>query len=291
MTTSKRLREVLKTAERIPLTPDSRFIIMSDCHRGDGSWSDNFLKNQNLFFAALNYYYELDYTYIELGDGDELWENRNLETVKSAHSNAFWLMSQFYREGRLHLLYGNHDIVKKNIRYTNKACSQYYCEVQKKDVPLFPGLEVKEGLVLEDSQGRKILLAHGHQGDLLNDTLWVLTRFLVRYFWKPLELAGFLDPTSAAKNYKKKGKVERRLIHFVEKEQQMLICGHTHRPHFPAKGEAPYYNDGSCVHPRCITAIEVIDSTICLVKWCIFTDEERKLFVNREVLAGPAPLW
>lgn len=292
MSTAKRLSQVLKQSPVIPIKPDSKFVIMSDCHRGDGSWSDNFLKNQNLFFAALNYYYELGYTYIELGDGDELWENRNLNQIISIHSDAYWLMSRFYEDRRLYLLYGNHDQIKKEPRYVDRFYRSYYCDGANCHVPLFPGISIGEGLILKDAAaGQQILLTHGHQGDLLNDTLWKMTRSLVRYCWKPLELLGFLDPTSAAKNYRKKKKVERRLIEWAKKENQMLICGHTHRPHFPGKNEPPYFNDGSCVHPRCITAIEIAGGSICLVKWTILTDEDRRLFVGREILAGPAPLW
>ncbi len=35
---------------------------------------------------------------------------------------------------------------------------------------------------------------------------------------------------------------------------------------FPEVGEISYFNDGSCVHPRCITAIEIENGTIKLVR-------------------------
>jgi len=76
MSTSKRLTEVFKSAEEILFDDSSKFIFFSDCHRGDNSWSDDFADNQNLFFHALNYYYNKGFTYIEIGDGDELWENK-----------------------------------------------------------------------------------------------------------------------------------------------------------------------------------------------------------------------
>ncbi len=63
---------------QVPFYSSSRFVLISDCHRGCGNHNDNFLKNQNLYFAALNYYYEKEFSYVELGDGDELWENRSL---------------------------------------------------------------------------------------------------------------------------------------------------------------------------------------------------------------------
>lgn len=291
MSASKRLSKVLATSKVIPFDESSRIVIMSDCHRGNGSWGDNFSNNQNLYFAALYYYYENGYTYIELGDGDELWENRKIEDIINAHSDAFWLMSLFYREGRFHMLYGNHDIVKKDPRFAVTKCNSFYCDSSHSHQALFPGIEITEGLVLQyRNTNNQILLAHGHQGDFLNDTIWKVARFLVRYLWRPLELVGIKDPTSAAKNNQKKNSVEKNLIDWVKNENQILIAGHTHRPVFPQVGEPLYFNDGSCVHPRCVTAIEIRNGTISLVKWATMTRPDRTLYVGREVLEPPVRL-
>ena len=59
---------------------------------------------------------------------------------------------------------------------------------------------------------------------------------------------------------------------------------------FPEVGEAPYFNDGSCVHPRCITAIEIIQDSIVLVKWSVKTKNDGTLFIGKDVLAGPRNL-
>lgn len=261
---------------------------MSDCHRGVGNHGDNFLQNQNLFFAALKYYYERGFTYIELGDGDELWENRSLKRIIEIHSDAFWLISQFYQRGRFFMLYGNHDYKKKNNNYLKQHCELYYCDSCDQYCELLKGMEAKEGIVLEDCcSGHEIFLVHGHQGDLMNDKLWHITKFLVRYIWRPLELLGAADPTSAARNYHKRKKTEFRLSNWAKKEQVMLIAGHTHRSVLPRPGEGLYLNDGSCVHPRCITAMEIENGRITLVKWSIMVCHGRQLSVEREVLEGP----
>ena len=105
-----------------------------------------------------------------------------------------------------------------------------------------------------------------------------------------MERLGFRDPTSAAKNYKKKKKVEKRLSEWAKSKGVLLIAGHTHRPVFPSAGEGMYFNDGSCVHPRCITAIEIENGKITLVKWCVMTKADKSLYVGREVLEGPVEL-
>lgn len=287
-----RLSDSFEGAVRLPLGEQSKYVLISDCHRGTGTSNDNFLKNQNLYFAALLHYYQEGYTYIELGDGDELWENRKMEQIIETHSNVFWLLSLFREKERLYMLYGNHDMVKKSTRYAAKTCSTYQCSSE----PLLPGMVFYPGVILEiDPAFRSagappdLFLTHGHQSDALNSTLWRFSRFLVRYVWKPLERFGVLDPTSAAKNYTRKHKAEQRLHHWAEQENHILVTGHTHRPAL-TEGDIYYYNSGSCVHPRCITCLEIEALHICLVKWTLATRCDMTLYVSREVLSGPFPL-
>jgi len=291
----KRLRETLRNAKRLKIGSDSKIILMSDCHRGQGNNADDFMKNQSLFFGALEYYYRNGFVYIELGDGDELWENRRLSPIIEVHSDAFWLMSELYREGRFHMLYGNHDIVKRRRSFADKNCGNYYCSEwrggkpeQRGNAPLFPGITIEEGILLEHRDlSREILLVHGHQGSLLNDTLWPVARFLVRYVWKPLETVGFISPTGAGRSHREKETIEIGMDNFAKKEKILLIAGHTHRPVFPAPGEGMYFNDGSCVHPRCITGIEIENNALTLIKWSVRVAASENLYVGRTVLAGP----
>lgn len=169
MNISKRLSKVFNNSKSISFNDSSKLVLMSDCHRGDGSWSDNFLKNQNIYFAALNYYYKESYTYIELGDGDELWENSKMSEIIKTHSNAFWLLSKFFKENRLYFIYGNHDMVKKDEKYVKDNLYKCFKERDREYTCLFEGIEIHEGLVLNyEVTGDKILLIHGHQGDIIN---------------------------------------------------------------------------------------------------------------------------
>lgn len=156
---------------------------------------------------------------------------------------------------------------------------------------MFENINVYEGLILRhEITGQKILLIHGHQASFLDYKLWKLRRFLVRYLWRDIELFGFNDPTSTAKNYKKKESIEKSITEWVKREKHMLIAGHTHRPMFPEVGEPPYFNDGSCVHPSSITGIEIADGFITLVKWKVKTREDGTMFIGREILGGPRKL-
>lgn len=291
MSSHDRVSRVFREAEKIPFDDSSRFILMCDCHRGNGGWNDDFSRNRNLFIAALNYYYRNDFTYIEIGDGDDLWENKHLSEIINVHRDVFALLRDFYLENRLFFLFGNHDMAKKNINYVRDNLFQYFDEREKKVVPLFNNIEVHEGLILKHSvTGDKIFLTHGHQVDFLNYTIWKVARFLVRYLWRPLNFFGINDPTSTAKNYKKKEQTEKKLSQWVKRERQMLISGHTHRPMFPEIGEAPYFNGGSSVHPQDITGIEIQAGDITLIKWNTETDLNGQLFIKRDVITGPVVL-
>jgi predicted phosphodiesterase len=257
-----------KNAKRIPLNKDSKFIFFSDCHRGDNSYADDFANNSNIYYHALRNYYEKDFTYIELGDGIELWENLFFNEVFEAHKNDFLLMRKFHLKNRLHMIWGNHDMTLKSEKKSTKLLDSYFDKITGTDKDLLKGLIFNEGIVLEpEGFNKNILLIHGHQADFYNYVWWKWSRFLVRVLWKPLQVVGIKDPTSPAKNFKELIKVERRLKKWIlANNNQMVIAGHTHRPRFPEPNELPYFNDGSCVHPRSITGIEIVDLKISLIK-------------------------
>ncbi|HEY9061145.1 MAG TPA: metallophosphoesterase [Pseudobacteroides sp.] len=287
----ERISKVFESAVEIPFDDFSRIAIISDCHRGDGSWGDNFLANKNIYFAALNFYYNSSYTYIELGDGDELWENSKFSDIINIHIDVFNKLAQFYKKGRLHFLYGNHDMIKKSQSFVKKNLYYYINELDGRFISLFKNINIHEGLILKHSiTNDRIFLTHGHQADFFNDRLWRLSGFLVRHLWKQLELFGFRDPTSAAKNYDKQKSVGKRLIEWARINKNILITGHTHRSTFPEVGEPPYFNTGSCVHPHGITVIEITNGTITLVKWQVKARSDGTLYIGRNTMAGPRKL-
>lgn len=293
-----RLDRAFSNAPVLPLSEQTSYVLFSDCHRGTGNSNDNFLKNRTLYYAALTYYEQEDYTYIELGDGDELWENRRYSQIIDIHREIFLMFKKLHEENRLYLLYGNHDHCKKNSRYCKKHCSTYHpsyiccnkCPTSEKPaapghcLPLLPGLQFFPALILKNAQtGTELYLTHGHQADFLNSTLAPLSSFLVRWIWKPLEHLGVQDPTSAARNYTRKRTTEKRLTQWARQNHKILIAGHTHRP-MTGSPVSPYFNTGSCVHPESITCIEISGNALSLVRWRLDTKKNRTLYVKREVL-------
>lgn len=249
-----RLNRAFENAPLLPITAHTKYAFFSDCHRGIGDNNDNFLKNSNSYIAALQHYYQYGFNYIEVGDGDELWENRRLSQISEIHDSIFSLLCRYNCEKRLYMLYGNHDIVKKHSGFN--TCDAKLCDIK-----------IYEGLILKSTRPTiNLYITHGHQADFLNSVLWRLARFLVRYLWTPLEYLGLQDPTSAAKNNKRKNTVETRLTAYARSTNCLLLAGHTHRPTL-GNTSSPYCNCGSCVHPSSITCIELCGYRMNLAKW------------------------
>jgi predicted phosphodiesterase len=102
---------------------------------------------------------------------------------------------------------------------------------------------------------------------------------------------GIADPTSPARNYKELIKVERRIKTWITHNNNLVtVVGHTHRPRFPEPGDIAFFNDGSCVHPRSITGIEIENGEIALIKWQIDTKDDGTLQIVKSVLEGPRKL-
>lgn len=285
MKTEKRLTQAYKNAKQVKIDDTSKYIFFSDLHRGDDSISDEFARNQTLIVSALQYYYNNGYTYVEVGDGDELWEHPNFKHIRTAHTDVFTVLKEFYKDKRFIMLYGNHNIYLKSRHFVMKNYYFYYDEFAEKVKELFVGLKPMEALrLLYTPSNQEILIVHGHQGDFFNDQCWFLSMIALRYFWKFMHLVGFRNPASPAKNQSKRHKIEKNYTKWIAKHKVMMICGHTHRLKFPRKDQLPYYNTGCCIHTKGITGIEILNGKIMLVQWRIQADRDGVLCVKRMVM-------
>ena len=133
--------------KRITSTPGMKLIVMSDMHRGDGSGADDFAQNSLIYRCALEYYLENGFTYIELGDAEELWENDNFDQIYITHTPVYELLAKFHdpdpEKTRYIKVWGNHDL--------------YWKDHQDIYQSLFPAIQIYEALILNDT----ILIIHG----------------------------------------------------------------------------------------------------------------------------------
>lgn len=290
MRTDQRLTEAYAGARVVPLDANSRYVFLSDSHRGDGSLSDEFTRNQLVYLHALRHYFRHGYTFVEVGDGDELWEH-SITHIKEAHYEVFETIREYSDAGRLIVIWGNHNIQLSDKEYVAKNYYTYYHQHKQMAFDFLQGIEPCEAIVLRnEGTGQEFLVLHGHQGDFLNDQAWYPTMLSLKYFWRYLHAFGIRNPASPVKNRHKRHKIEKNFNKWIAKHDRALICGHTHRFKYPRAGELPYFNTGSCIYPASITAIEIAEGLIQLVRWRVQVAEEGNLHVEREVIRGPDPL-
>jgi len=281
----RRLNGVLSAAPRLTYDEHSRLVLFSDLHRGDNGHADAFAPNRNLFLHALGHYWQQGYSYVEVGDGDELWKNRHFADIRRAHAPVFDLLHRFHSEGRLYLLTGNHDAERAATR---------------------DGLPLSEGLVLRRRySGQELLVVHGHQADFKNDRLGVTLRFFAQHVLRHLQSHGLRTTLPEAHLLRETGRlmqqvarwaqinqraIEQKLLGWSQARGQALICGHTHRPCFARPGEPPYFNTGSCIQPGYITGLEIIHGQISLVRWRAQEVPRGGVAYVREALSAPRSL-
>jgi len=272
----RRLTEVFEAAKRVLFDDSSRIVLFSDCHRGNNSRMDEFARNAELFLNALTYYYREGFTYIEVGDGDDLWQNRRFSDIRRAYGRIFDLLHRFDRQDRLHLILGNHEI-----------------QGNRRDRVEKDGIIAREGLILHHSRtGQRIFVLHGHQADFKSDRLYIASRFAVRYIWKLLQFLGCRNGTGQPGATQRQRKIDRRITEWVQVHRHIIICGHTHRPLCPAYGAPPYFNTGSCVIPGTITGLEIQDGEIMPVRWSTRAETRQREVpdTERELMAPPRKL-
>lgn len=291
MFTKKRLDKLYNRSEKISIDNTSRIVLLSDVHRGDNSAGDEFGQNKHIYYHALEYYYENDFTYIEVGDGDELWETPKYSYIHTSYPHTFDLLREFHNDNRFIMLSGNHNVQTLNRDFVKRHMTTAYDDFLDQQVDIFPGIKVKEAITLMyEETGQDIFVCHGHQGELFNDYLWRVPFFFCRYFWRFFHKLGFNYAASPARNRYKRGKQENQMTRWLSGNDLMLICGHTHRPRLPLPGEPRYFNSGCCMHPRGITAIEIEFGEISLVNWMVHSRKDGMMYIKRTTTKGPFPI-
>jgi UDP-2,3-diacylglucosamine pyrophosphatase LpxH len=263
----RRLDQALATAVPIPIDDNSRYVFFGDCHRGDGSSLDAFARNKSLFLRTLGHYFDDGYTYVEVGDGDELWVNGRFDDILTAQRDVFDLLHAFDNVARLFLLVGNHD-----------TFSHFSHQGSKDGIPTY------HSLLLQHENGHEVFVAHGHQADLTSSHFYALTRLLCRSVWRNMQQVGSVREYTdrlqqpdqleemQSKRYPFTGqgkRIEGQLIDWTIARRRTMVCGHTHLPTAPGREWPSYFNCGSCVSPGYITGVELTNGELGLVRWSL----------------------
>jgi hypothetical protein len=95
-------------------------------------------------------------------------------------------------------------------------------------------MQVRDG---KEELGRLFLL-HGHQGTLDSDRIAPLSRFLVRYFWRPIQRIFKISVNTPAKDFELRYEHDSAMYFWSQSQEKVvLIAGHTHRPVFKSESQ------------------------------------------------------
>jgi predicted phosphodiesterase len=274
-----------------------KFIIFSDHHKGNKDHSDDFNNNEPNYLAALEYYLLNKFTYINLGDSEELWKYVP-EQVISKNIKALKLEARFQEQGRYHKAFGNHDVTWKD----KLSVDKWFKDIFTLPLPIWEGLLLKTTINL---QPISIYLTHGHQGDKMSDNNSFST-WMVAHVWRPVQRYLEINVNTPAKDYLLRDKHNILMYEWSShKENLLLITGHTHKPVFASgrysdhesnkigilsKDEKPklkpsYFNSGCCCYnDGDITGIEVADGKISLIKWHLENNTSARVVLEEALL-------
>jgi predicted phosphodiesterase len=203
------LLTVRDQAHPVALDRESRLVVFSDLHMGDGGSRDDFLPNSDLFLTALrDYYIPEGFTVVLNGDIEEL-QRFSLRRIRTAWNEVYRRLEWLQSEGRLYKIYGNHDIDLLLHQPTDSI------------LPVYPAVKL-------DLAGKQLLLFHGHQASRFFEKYNHVSGFFLRYFATPLGIKNSSTSHDSNKQYL----TERRVYDFARRTKSLCIIGHTHRPLF-----------------------------------------------------------
>jgi UDP-2,3-diacylglucosamine pyrophosphatase LpxH len=280
---------------------------MSDLHKGNGNAADDFRTAANNYIAAAYYYLQNDFTYIALGDIEELWEN-NVVQVIANNEASITVEKEFVQKNRFYKVVGNHDLFWKNTPFfANKWLKKMYdiC------IPIYEGILLKTTV---HGKTIDIFLTHGHQGDKTSDGN-KFSKWFVANVWSKVQAYLEINPNSPSKDFLLRDTHNKMMYEWSALQKNtILITGHTHKPVFASHNhiekiqrelaeasrkkdmdkmqeysslepyvlkKPSYYNTGCCCFDDGdITVVEIENDCIRLVKWSTILNEPTKLLLQ-----------
>jgi predicted phosphodiesterase len=280
-------------------------VIFSDHHKGARNGSDDFSNSAENYRTALQYYNDQQFSYINLGDSEELWENTILSVIKY-NKAEFEAEKRFVARKAMFKIIGNHDLFWDNDPFAGLYLKKMFDEV----IPIYRGIILRVQL---EHKKVDIFCTHGHQGDKQSDGN-AFSKWFVSWIWGPLQSYLKINTNRPSSNNELKTKHNEFMYHWSSLQNNLiLVTGHTHQPVFRSlthlerlylrkelaeangdtdliqklEAEIPrrkkefgyiqqtfrelkptYFNSGCCCfEDGTITGIEIAGGNIRLVKW------------------------
>ncbi len=255
---------------------EAKFIIFSDQHKGDRSTADDFKLAEDNYSAALDFYFTNGFTFINLGDSEELWKF-SVDKILPANEIILKKEAAFQPE-RFYKTFGNHDLIWKNKADVFIWLRKYFT------MPLV----INEGILIKIktvANEIKVFLTHDHQGDNMSDNN-AFSTWVVAHLWLPLQRYLNININTPSNDFSLRNEHNVMMSEWSGAQKKLLlVTGHTHVPVFaceryfnhpsnniPGKEQSlikpSYFNTGCCCFDDGdITGIEIEGGYIRLIKW------------------------
>ncbi len=219
------LEKTYTRAPRIDINKQSRILVLSDFHLGNGKRRDEFRKNAFLVETILReWYLPRGYALVLNGDIEELhrWK---LPSVSRRWEGLYKLFLEFKRGPGLYKIQGNHD-----------SSSGFLWKSGRTEAELEVNSDILPSVLMRYA-GHEMLILHGHQASLYNSPFrHKMNRFFLRYLAHPLNIKNIKRNLLSDKPLK----AEQRIFEFARKKGIITIAGHTHRALFEGHSEEEY---------------------------------------------------
>ncbi len=214
-----------KSGSMFSFDPHNRsIIIFSDQHKGARNGADDFAVAADNYKAALDYYHQNNFFYVNLGDSEELWENNVFSVIKH-NADVFEKEKLFVDSNTYCKIIGNHDLYWKNDPFAQIQIKKIY----GREIKIFEGIVLRVQL---NGKSIDIFCTHGHQGDAQSDGNW-FSKWFVSYIWGPLQAILDINTNSPSTNDEKKTLHNEMMYEWsIDQKNVILITGHTHQPVF-----------------------------------------------------------
>ncbi|MCG7852042.1 MAG: metallophosphoesterase, partial [Methanosarcinaceae archaeon] len=182
-------------------------------------------ENEDTLLTALEYYQSHEFKLILAGDIEELWQY-SLEEARARYGLTIYAAIRKFGDQNVYRIFGNHD------------CD--WCAVPRDPTRNEPkSLDIAvEGLKMKDRNGEtKIIICHGHQGNVESDKEKWISRPAVRLFRliePAIKMIGITRHPPAIRSQIIK-LYERIFYHWAKRTGVLIICGHSHRAIFASK--------------------------------------------------------
>ena len=208
---------------------NDRYVFFSDIHKGSGNKkSDAFVQNETTFCFALNKYFDDNFTLVQVGDIEECWGFKVKKALKRYKDTVFHYEGKFFNAKRYYRIFGNHDFKWRKPKKVDKLLKPLLSD-KNIELKVWPALQL----------GEKMVAVHGHQGSFESDQFWKVSKGFVR-FWTSIWFRTFgRKKYRASKNAQVRKKRDRYLREWSEKNNRLLIAGHTHGYLFESTSKIP----------------------------------------------------